>query len=163
MAVQIGDRFPKVTLKQLGPDGMADLDTAELLKGRKAVIFAVPGAFTPTCSAKHLPGYVERAEEFRAKGVDLIACIAVNDPFVMDAWAKANGAADTVVMLPDGNGELARALGLDFDASRNGMGRRVQRCAMIVEDGVITDLRIEEPGKFEVSSAEAMLARLQAG
>src|SRR3546814_51290 len=137
MPVAVGDRFPNVRLKQLGPDGLRDLDMATLLKGRKAVVCAVPGAFTPTCTAKHLPGYVARADAFRAKGVDLICCLSVNDPFVMDAWAKANGVGDAVVMLPDGNGDLARALDLAIDASQNGLGMRIRRCAMIVEDGEI--------------------------
>ncbi|HET8729445.1 MAG TPA: peroxiredoxin [Alphaproteobacteria bacterium] len=160
MPIKVGDRFPRVTLKQLGPDGIEDLDTGELLKGRKAVIFAVPGAFTPTCSAKHLPGYVDHADDFRAKGVDLVACLAVNDPFVMDAWAKAAGIRDEVMMLPDGNGDLTRALDLSLDASQNGLGQRTRRCALVVEDGIVTDVQIEAPGKFEVSGAEAMLARL---
>jgi peroxiredoxin len=124
------------------------------------VLFAVPGAFTPTCSERHLPGFIEKAEEIKAKGVDRIVCLSVNDAFVMDAWGKAQGAGDKVTMLADGNGEFSRAVGLDFDGSKFGMGLRSQRYALVVEDGVVTRLAVEEPMKFEVSSAEAILADL---
>lgn len=160
MPIKVGDRFPEVTLKQVGPDGLADLHTGELTAGRKIVLFAVPGAFTPTCSVRHLPGFIGHADAFRAKGVDIIACLSVNDPWVMDAWAKDTGAEGTILMLPDGNGELAVALDLPLDASANGLGIRIKRFAMVIDDGVVTDLQIEAPGKLEISSAEALLARL---
>ena len=159
MPIKVGDSFPEVTLKQVGPDGLVDLHTAELTAGRKIVLFAVPGAFTPTCSVRHLPGFIDHADDFKAKGVDIIACLSVNDPWVMDAWAKDTGAEGTILMLPDGNGELAAALDLPLDASANGLGTRIKRFAMVIDDGIVTDLQIEAPGKLEVSSAEALLVR----
>ncbi|MEO3433980.1 peroxiredoxin [Inquilinus sp. CAU 1745] len=160
MPIKVGDRFPEVMLKQVGPDGLVDLDTGELTTGQTIVLFAVPGAFTPTCSVRHLPGFIDHADDFKAKGVDVIACLSVNDPWVMDAWAKDTGAEGTILMLPDGNGELAAALDLPLDASANGLGIRIKRFAMVIDDGIVTDLQIEAPGKLEVSSAEALLARL---
>jgi peroxiredoxin len=160
MTIKPGDKFPSVMLKRLGASGMEDLNTDEVMKGKKVVLFSVPGAFTPTCSAKHLPGFVNMANDFRAKGVSDIVCMAVNDPFVMSAWAKANNAEGKVTMLPDGNGMLTRALGLEMDGTGYGLGQRSQRFAMVVENGVVKALNVEAPGKFEVSSAEAMLKTL---
>ena len=157
--VQIGDRIPSMSLKRIGPSGMEEVKTDDLFKGR-VVLFAVPGAFTPTCSIKHLPGYVGKAEDFRKKGIDRIVCLAVNDAFVMKAWGDQNEAGDRVVMLPDGNGDLTRTLGLEMDGSAFGLGKRSQRFALYAEDGIVKDLQIEKPGAYEVSSAEAMLARV---
>ena len=139
---------------------MKDVTTDELFGGKKVVVFAVPGAFTPTCSEQHLPGYIAQASDIRAKGVDDILCVSVNDAFVMGAWGKDRGAGDAVTMIADGNGDFSKALGLDFDGSGIGFGIRSQRYAAIVEDGVVTKLAVEEPMKFEVSSAEAILAAL---
>jgi peroxiredoxin len=160
MTIQVGDAIPEVTLKHLGANGMEDQNTAELFKGKKAVLFGVPGAFTPTCSAKHLPGFLSRAQELRAKGVDLIACMSVNDPFVMAEWAKSQNAGEDVVMVADGNADLTKAMGLEMDASGFCLGTRCQRFALIAEDGKVTELLVEEPGAFEVSSAESVLSKL---
>jgi peroxiredoxin len=160
MTIQSGDKLPSATLRRMGPNGIESIATDDYFAGRKVVVFALPGAFTPTCSAKHLPGFLARAEEFKAKGVDAIACLSVNDAFVMGAWGKDQGVGEEVAMLADGNAEFSDALGLSYDASAGGMGRRSRRYAMIVEDGVVTTLKVEEPGAFEVSSAEAMLAEL---
>jgi glutaredoxin/glutathione-dependent peroxiredoxin len=161
MAIQVGDRLPAVNLKQLTPEGIKDVSTAELTRGRKVVLFAVPGAFTPTCSEKHLPGFLDQAEAIKAKGVDAIVCVAVNDPFVLSAWEKARNVDGRVRMLSDGNAEFARALGLDFDASGFGLGTRSKRYAMIVEDGTVKTLLIEDaPTQAEKSSAAAILALL---
>jgi len=160
MALQAGDKIPEVTLKAMTSDGIEDVSTGELFRGRKVVLFALPGAFTPTCSAKHLPGFIEKADEIKSKGVDEIVCISVNDAFVMGAWAKAHGAGNAVKLVADGNAEFSRAVGLDFDGSNFGMGVRSQRYAAIVDDGVVTHLAVEEPMKFEVSSAEAILEAL---
>ena len=157
MAIQEGDKIPSVTVKNTD---MSDVTTDELFKGRKVVLFAVPGAFTPTCSEQHLPGYIQHAEAIRAKGVDEIVCMSVNDAFVMGAWGKDRDAGDKVRLVADGNGELSRALGLDFDGSGIGFGLRCQRVAAVVEDGTVTKLAVEEPMKFEVSSAEAILGAL---
>ena len=160
MTIKVGDRIPSVKLKQLGESGMQEVSTDDLFKGKKVVLFSVPGAFTPTCSAKHLPGFVEKAGDFKAKGVDEIVCIAVNDPFVMKAWGTSGNAAGKVNMLPDGNGDLTRALGLEMDGSGHGLGKRGQRFAMVIEDGVVKNLQVEKPGAFEVSSAENMLGQI---
>ena len=160
MAVQVGEKVPAAALKSGPSDGMKDISLAELSAGKKVVVFAVPGAFTPTCSQKHLPGFVESAAELKAKGVDEIVCISVNDAFVMEAWAKDRDAAGKVTLLADGNGEFTKAMGLDFDGSNFGMGIRSQRYAMLIEDGVIKALHVEKPMAFEVSSAEAILATL---
>lgn len=160
MTIKVNDSFPAVTLKHLTENGMQELDVGAFLKGKKVVLFAVPGAFTPTCSARHLPGYVERAKDFAAKGVDAICCMAVNDPFVMKAWAQAGNAAEAITMLPDGNGELTGKLGLELDARANGLGIRSKRFAMLIEDGVVKDVQVEAPGAFEVSSADFMLGRV---
>jgi peroxiredoxin len=158
--IQVGDKIPSVTLKVMQGGQMKDLGTDAIFAGKKVVLFAVPGAFTPTCSAKHLPGFIEKADEIRARGVDTIACVSVNDAFVMDAWGRDRGAGDKVLMLADGNGDLARALGLDFDGSGIGFGLRSQRYALVAQDGVVRTLAVEKPMKFEVSSAEAILKQL---
>lgn len=160
MAISEGDTLPKATLRRMGRDGIEEIDTGAFFKGRKVVLFSVPGAFTPTCSGKHLPGFVQRAGEIRAKGVDEIVCIAVNDAFVMDAWAKDQNAGGSVTLLADGNGEFSEALGLTFDAGGFGLGQRGQRFAMVVDDGRVAHLAVEEPGAFEVSSAERVLQAL---
>lgn len=160
MAIQVGDRFPDVKLQIATQNGIENASTGELLAGKKVVLFAVPGAFTPTCSAKHLPGFIDRADEIRSKGVDSILCLSVNDAFVMDAWAKDRGAGDKVTMVADGSAELTRQLGLEMDGSKFGMGLRCQRFAMVIDDGEVTALHVEQPMKFEVSSAEAILAAL---
>lgn len=160
MTIQVGDRIPSVTLTQATADGPQPVTTDEYFAGRKVAIFAVPGAFTPTCSARHLPGFVEKADEIKAKGVDEIAAVSVNDAFVMGAWGKQGGADGKITMLADGNAEFAKALGLDADFSKFGMGTRSQRWSAIVEDGTVKELNVEEPGAFNVSSAEFMLGQL---
>jgi peroxiredoxin len=160
MTINVGDKIPAVKLKQMTPEGMKDVDTGEFFKGKKVVLFALPGAFTPTCSAKHLPGFVEKAAELHAKGVDAIACLSVNDAFVMNAWGKDQKADGKVQMLADGNGDFTRAIGLEMDGSGYGLGKRSQRYAMIVQDGVVKMLNVEKPGTFEVSSADAVLKAL---
>lgn len=158
MTIQIGDRIPPANLNIL-KDGVQAFTSGQVFDGRKIVLFSVPGAFTPTCSERHLPGFVERYAEFRARGID-IACIAVNDAFVMDAWAKAQNVPEGLMMLADGNGDFTRALGLEMDATKYGMGLRGKRFALYAEDGVVKQLAIEAPGEFKVSSAEAMLAAI---
>ena len=160
MAIQQGDKLPGATLIAMGAEGPEQVDLGAKLGGRKVVIFAVPGAFTPTCSAKHLPGFIEKADALKAKGVDEIACTAVNDAFVMGAWGKSAGADEKVTMLADGNGDFAKAVGLTMDGTKFGLGTRGQRFSMIVKDGVVEDLNVEEPGDFKVSSAEYMLEKL---
>lgn len=161
MAIQVGDTLPPdIQLREMGDAGPKPVTVGELTRGRKVVIFAVPGAFTPTCSMKHLPGFVEKADALRAKGVDEIICLAVNDAFVMDAWGKAQGATGKVRMVADGNGELTRALGLEMDASGFGMGKRSKRYAMIVQDGKVVELLVEPAGGLNVSSAESVLGKL---
>jgi glutaredoxin/glutathione-dependent peroxiredoxin len=161
MTIQVGDRLPAVNLKQLTADGIKDVPITELTKGKKVVLFAVPGAFTPTCSEKHLPGFVEQAEAIKAKGVDQILCVAVNDPFVLSAWEKARNVNGKVKILSDGNAEFTRAIGLDLDASGFGLGTRSKRYAMVVEDGVVKALMVEDvPTQAEKSSASAILAAL---
>jgi glutaredoxin/glutathione-dependent peroxiredoxin len=156
----VGERIPKTTFVKSTPDGPQPIDSEEYFHGRRVALFSVPGAFTPTCSARHLPGFVEKADEIKAKGVDEIACTAVNDAFVLGAWAQSAQAEDKVTMLADGNGEFARAVGLEMDGSKFGMGTRGQRYSMIVNDGVIEQLNVEEPGAFNVSSADYMLERM---
>ena len=160
MAIAVGDKIPSATMKHMTDDGPADITTEELFGGKKVVVFAVPGAFTPTCSVKHLPGFVQQADAIKAKGVDDVACLSVNDAFVMGAWGKDQQAGGKVLMLADGNADFAEALGLAFDGSGFGMGKRAQRFAMIVDDGTVAHLAVEEPGAFEVSSAEAILRAL---
>lgn len=158
MTIQIGERIPAATLNIL-KDGVQSISTDEIFKGRNVVLFSVPGAFTPTCSTKHLPGYVEHFSKFKQRGID-VACIAVNDAYVMDAWAKIQNVPDGLVMLADGNGAFMQALGLEMDATRFGMGLRGKRFALYAEDGVVRKLNIEAPGEFKVSSAETMLAEV---
>lgn len=160
MAIKVGDRMPSGTLKMMTKDGPKDVTTEDLFKGKKVVLFSVPGAFTPTCDAKHLPGFVQLADQIRAKGVDTIACVAVNDVFVMNAWGKASRAGDKVMMLADGNGDYAKALGLEMDARKFAMGVRGQRFALVVDDGVVKSANVEEPGQFKVSSADHILGQL---
>ena len=160
MTIKVGDKVPSVKIKEKTADGMKDVDTGEFFKGKKVVLFALPGAFTPTCSAKHLPGFVEKAADIKSKGVDTVACLSVNDAFVMEAWGKANNADGKIRMLADGNGDFTRAVGLEMDGSGYGLGKRSQRYAMIVDDGVVKMLNVEKPGSFEVSSAEAVLKAL---
>ncbi len=160
MAISMGDKIPAGTLKIAAPDGMKDVSTDDLFDGKKVVIFGVHRAFTPTCSAKHLPGFVSKADAIKAKGVDSIICMSVNDAFVMEAWGNAHHVGDTVMMAADGNAAFARALGLEFDASGFGMGVRAQRFALIVDNGVVAGVYVEAPMKFEVSSAEAILEQL---
>ncbi|HUL45683.1 MAG TPA: peroxiredoxin [Steroidobacteraceae bacterium] len=160
MAIKVGDRMPAGTFKRMTREGPKDLTTDELFRAKRVVLFSVPGAFTPTCDAKHLPGFVQLADQILAKGVNTIACMAVNDVFVMNAWGKASGVGDKVTMLADGNGDYARALGLELDASKFGMGRRGQRFAIIVKDGVASHVDVEEPGQFKVSAAEYVLGQL---
>ncbi|WP_128892414.1 peroxiredoxin [Erythrobacter sp. HKB08] len=159
MAISVGDKLPDVKLVKATPEGPEQVQSSDYFKGRTVALFSVPGAFTPTCSARHLPGYVEKADELKSKGVDEIACTAVNDAFVMGAWKSAND-ADAVTMLADGNGDFAEAVGLTMDGSGFGMGKRGQRYSMIVEDGVVKELNVEAPGDFSVSSAEHMLGQL---
>jgi glutaredoxin/glutathione-dependent peroxiredoxin len=158
MTIKIGDRIPDATLNVL-KDGVKPVTTAELFDGRKVVLFAVPGAFTPTCSNKHLPGYITQIEAFRERGID-VACLSVNDAFVMDAWGKSQGVPADLQMLADGNGDLTKALGLELDGTGYGMGLRAQRFALYAEDGVVKQLHVEAPGEFRVSGAEAMLSAL---
>lgn len=156
MTIAVGDKLPDVKIVKATADGPEAVQSSEYFKGKKVALFSVPGAFTPTCSAKHLPGYVEKAAELKAKGIDEIACTAVNDPFVMKAWGAASGSAD-VTMLADGNGDLAEALGLTMDGSGFGLGKRGQRFSMVVNDGVVEQLFVEAPGDFKVSAAEYMI------
>lgn len=160
MTIKVGDKLPEATFKVMKEGKPADLTVAELTSGKKVALFAVPGAFTPTCSARHLPGYKEHAADFRAKGVDTIACVSVNDVFVMNAWGKDQQVGEDVVMLADGNGAFAKAVGLEMDGSGFGMGSRSKRYAMIVEDGVVKQLNVEGPGEFKVSAADYMLGQL---
>jgi peroxiredoxin len=158
MTIQAGDRLPEVPLKQIN-DGVQTIDTHTLFDGKKVVLFAVPGAFTPTCSEKHLPGFVEHFDEFRKKGIE-VACISVNDPFVMQAWGQSQHVPGGLLMLADGNGDFTRALGLEMDASAYGMGTRAKRFAIYAEDGVVKQVHVEAPGEFRVSSAEYMLSQI---
>ncbi|SDD17015.1 peroxiredoxin [Aquimonas voraii] len=160
MSIQIGDSIPEATLNLLR-DGVQAVTTSDIFKGKKVVLFSVPGAFTPTCSAKHLPGYVEKFEEFQRRGID-VACMAVNDAFVMGAWGKSQNTPDGLMMLADGNGAFTQALGLELDATAFGMGLRSKRFALYAEDGVVKLLHVEAPGEFKVSSAESILAALEA-
>jgi peroxiredoxin len=160
MTIKVGDRMPAGTFKQMTKDGPQNLTTEQLFKGKTVVLFSVPGAFTPTCDAKHLPGFVEKGPAIKAKGVDTIACMAVNDVFVMNAWGKHSNVGDNVLMLADGNGEYAKALGLEMDGTGFGMGFRGKRFAVLVKDGVVSQLNLEGPGEFKVSSAEYVLGQL---
>src|SRR5690242_21449366 len=159
MTIQVGDRLPDVPLAIAGADGPQQTSSGEYFGGKKVALFAVPGAFTPTCSARHLPSYVEKAQELKGKGIDEIACISVNDPFVMAAWGERDGSED-ITMLADGNGDFAEATGLTMDGSKFGLGKRSQRYSMIVSDGVVEQLNVEAPGEYRASSAEHMLDQL---
>jgi len=160
MTIKVGDTIPSMKLMVATPEGPKETSTDDIFKGKKVVLFAVPGAFTPTCSAKHLPGFVQNADAIKAKGVDAIACISVNDAFVMGAWGKDQGTGEKVTMLADGSANFAKALGLELDITARGMGVRSQRYALVAEDGKVTHLGVEAPGGFEVSKAEAILASL---
>ena len=159
MTISLGDKLPDVKLVKATEAGPESVQSADYFKGKRVALFSVPGAFTPTCSAKHLPGYVDKAADLKAHGIDEIACTAVNDPFVLGAWNKATG-SDDVTMLADGNGDLAKALGLTMDGSAFGLGTRGQRFSMVINDGVVEQLNVEAPGDFKVSSAEHMLEQL---
>src|SRR5512134_3040865 len=160
MTIKVGDKMPAGTFKTMTKEGPQNLTTDQLFAGKKVVLFSVPGAFTPTCDAKHLPGFVEKAGDLKSKGVDTVACMAVNDVFVMNAWGKHSNVGDKVLMLADGNGDYARALGLELDAKGFGMGVRGQRFAIVVDDGVAKQVLVEGPGEFKVSSADYVLAQL---
>jgi glutaredoxin/glutathione-dependent peroxiredoxin len=160
MTIKAGDKMPSGTFTIPGPDGPQKLTTDQLFAGKKVVLFSVPGAFTPTCDARHLPGFVQHAADFKAKGIDTVACLAVNDVFVMKAWAKASAVEEKVLMLADGNAEYSKALGLEFDATGFGMGIRGKRFALVVDNGVAKHVLVEGPGEFKVSSAEHVLGQL---
>lgn len=160
MTIKAGDKMPAGVLTSPGPEGPQKITTDQLFSGKKVVLFSVPGAFTPTCDARHLPGFIQHAADFKAKGIDTVACMAVNDVFVMKAWGKASAVEDKVLMLADGNADYAKALGLDFDASKFGMGIRGLRFAIVVNDGVAQQVLIEAGGEFKVSSAEHVLSQL---
>jgi peroxiredoxin len=158
--IKVGDKIPSATLMQMKDGGPKPVTTDQLFAGKKVALFALPGAFTPTCSAKHLPGFIQNSDALKAKGIDTIACVSVNDAFVMGAWGEQQKASDKVMMLADGNGDFTRALGLELDATKFGMGKRSQRFSMVVDNGVVTQLNVEAPGAFEVSSADHMMALL---
>lgn len=158
--IEVGQRVPSVTLRQATAEGISEVNTEELFAGKKVVMFSLPGAFTSTCSSKHLPSYVNEYEQLKAKGIDLIACLSVNDGAVMKAWGEAHGALGKIVMLADGNAELTKALGIDVDLSKGYMGVRARRGVMVFENGVATSVEMEAPGKYEVSGAEACLMKL---
>ena len=159
MSISVGDKIPDVKLVKVTEDGSQPVQSAEYFAGRRVALFSVPGAFTPTCSARHLPGFVEKADDLAAKGIDEIACTAVNDAFVLSAWNKSGG-SESITMLADGNGEFASALGLEMDGTPFGMGKRGQRFSLVVNDGVVEQVNVEAPGDFNVSSAEHMLGQL---
>ena len=160
MTIKVGDKVPAVTFRTMTADGPKELTSDEIFGGRKVALFALPGAFTPTCSAGHLPGYVQQADAIKAKGVDTVACVSVNDAFVMGAWGADQGTGDKVLMLADGSAEFANAVGLEMDVTARGMGIRSKRYSMVVEDGVVPARNVEEPGKLEVSDADTMLGQV---
>lgn len=160
MTIAVGEKLPNVDLYRMGDKGPEKVSTEELFSGKRTVLFAVPGAFTPTCSQAHLPGYVTKSDELFAKGVDQIVCLSVNDPFVMDAWGKSQNADDSIKMIADGDGSFTRAIGMECDMSARGLGVRSHRYAMVIDDGVVTNLHLEEPRKFEVSDVDSILAVL---
>jgi peroxiredoxin len=160
MTIQVGDKIPAIDLQRMGKDGVEAINSDALLAGKKVVIFGLPGAFTPTCSAAHLPGYVVNADALKAKGIDSIICLSVNDAWVMDAWGKQHNADDQVMMIADGGADFTRAIGLDYENPTPGMGVRSQRYAMIVNDGMVEQLNVEAPREFKVSGAETILASL---
>lgn len=160
MAIKVGERLPSGSFTRMTADGPQKITTEQLFGGKTVVLFSVPGAFTPTCDARHLPGFVDLADAFKAKGVDTVACMAVNDVFVMNAWGKHANVGDKVMMLADGNAEYAKALGLELDASGFGMGTRGQRFAIVAKDGVATQVEVEKPGEFKVSAADSVLSKV---
>jgi peroxiredoxin len=160
MTIKTGDKLPDATFRVMTSEGPQEKTTADVFGGKRVALFAVPGAFTPTCSARHLPGFKDKAAALKAKGVDAIACVSVNDAWVMGAWGEAQGVGDDIIMLADGSGEFTKALGLEMDASKFGLGQRSQRYSMVVNDGVVEQLNVEAPGQFEVSTAEYMVERL---
>jgi len=160
MTIKVGDKLPAATFAAGTAEGPRPMTTDDVFAGKKVALFAVPGAFTPTCSARHLPGFKEHVADFRAKGVDSIVCLSVNDAFVMKAWGENQGVGDDIVMLGDGNGDFTKAVGLDMDGSKFGMGARSQRYSMLVDDGVVKELNVEQGGEFKVSAADYLLAQL---
>jgi len=160
MTIKVGDKLPAASLTAATAEGPRPVTTDDIFAGKTVALFAVPGAFTPTCSARHLPGYKDLADEFKGKGVDSIACLSVNDAFVMKAWGESQAVGETITMLADGSGDFTRALGLTMDASKFGMGERSQRYSMLVKDGVVAELNVEAPGEFKVSAADYLLAQL---
>ena len=160
MTINVGDRLPEATLRTMTPEGPQAKTTSDIFAGKTVALFAVPGAFTPTCSARHLPGFLDEAKALKAKGVDLIACVSVNDVFVMDAWGKAQDVGSDVLMLADGNGDFTKAVGLEMDGSKFGMGPRSQRYSLVAKDGVVSQLNVEAGGEFRVSAADYMLEHL---
>jgi peroxiredoxin len=160
MTIKVGDKIPSAKLRHMTKDGPKDITTDEIFKGKKVALFALPGAFTPTCSAKHLPGFVQNAEQIKGKGISTIACLSVNDAFVMDAWGKNQNVGDKVMMLADGNADFTKAIGLEMDGTGYGMGLRSKRYSMVVDDGVVKHLNLEKPGAFEVSNAETILKQI---
>jgi peroxiredoxin len=160
MTIKAGDKVPAVKLKSMTKDGIKDFTTDDIFKGKKVAIFGLPGAFTPTCSAKHLPGFVNHYDALKAKGVDTVACVSVNDAFVMDAWGKAQNVGDKVLMLADGNADFAKAMGIEMDGTGFGMGLRMKRFSMYVVDGEVKSFNLEKPGAFEVSNVETMLTQV---
>jgi peroxiredoxin len=160
MTIKVGDRLPEATLRTMTAEGPQAKTTSDIFAGKTVALFAVPGAFTPTCSARHLPGFLDHAKDLKAKGIDAIACVAVNDVFVMDAWGKAQGVGEDVLMLSDGNGEFTKALGLELDGSKFGMGPRSQRYSLVAKDGVVQQLNVEAGGEYRVSAADYMLEQL---
>ena len=160
MTIKVGDRLPEATLRTMTGEGPQAKTTSDIFAGKTVALFAVPGAFTPTCSARHLPGFLDHAKDLKAKGIDTIACVAVNDVFVMDAWGKAQGVGEDVLMLSDGNGEFTKALGLELDGSKFGMGPRSQRYSLVAKDGVVQQLNVESGGEYRVSAADYMLEHL---
>lgn len=160
MTIEVGERMPAGKFRTMSDAGPQELTTAQLFDGKRVLLFSVPGAFTPTCSGKHLPGYLARADELRSKGIDTIACMAVNDVFVMSAWGKSAGAGDKVLMLADGNGDYVKALGLQMDASGSGMGIRGRRFAVVVNNGIVEQLSVEAPGEFKVSGADQLVCQV---
>jgi peroxiredoxin len=159
MTIKVGDKLPQATFMTMGADGPKPMTTDDIFAGKRVALFAVPGAYTPTCSARHLPGFKDKAGELKAKGVDAIACVSVNDVFVMNAWGASQEIGESIIMLADGNGDFTKALGLEMDASKFGMGARSQRYSMVVDDGVVETLNVEDGGDFKVSSADYMLAQ----
>src|SRR4051812_47797198 len=160
MTIKVGDKVPSAKLRHMTKDGPKDITTDEIFKGKKVALFALPGAFTPTCSAKHLPGFVQNAEAIKGKGISTIACLSVNDAFVMDAWGKNQNVGDKVMMLADGNADFTKAIGLEMDGTGYGMGLRSKRYSMVVDDGTVTQLNLEKPGAFEVSNAETIMKQI---